>query len=334
MKKCLLVGLVLCMLLTVLPVAGEQTQPKLAFATSMQLGFQGREAAVRVKLKNAKAVKLPIIIQLQDETGAVILEDSIKSGSEKRLRFAIPSSWQGKKTLSLWAGGQKVSAEDLVFIADNLDNKQVKQIQTEKKQMAITLDCAYGDKRTQELLGILDEFGVKTTFFVTGNWARNYPHHMQDIISRGHEIGNHSFSHPRMTQKSLDVMYRQIERCSEAIHEAAGVWPTLFRPPYGDTNEKLRAVSRSLGCEVIMWTIDSRDFNPDLDFQTIYSRITRKVGPGHIILFHNDGRLTPSLLREIIPYYQQTLGLELVTVSTLLSEGPYTVNPEGLVQFQ
>lgn len=333
MKKSLLLCLVLSLLLPVFSLAGAQNQPDLVFASSLQLGFQGREAALRVKLKNAKATKLPFTAQLQDEAGTVILTEVFSSSADKSLRFTIPASWQGLKTLSLWVGGQKVSRQDLLFAADNLDNKQVKRVQTEKKQMAITLDAAYGDKNTLELLGILDEFGVKCTFFVTGGWATTYPQHMQEIIKRGHEIGNHSFSHPEMTTKSPDVMYRQIERASQAIHEAAGVWPTLFRPPYGDTNEKLRAVSRALGCEVVMWTIDSRDFNSDLAYKTIWARITKEVGPGHIILFHNDGKLTPGLLREIIPYYQQTLGLELVTVSTLLGTGPYTINKEGLVQF-
>ena len=333
MKKSLLLCLVLSLFLSVFALAHAQTQPDLVFASSFQLGFQGREARVGVKLKNAKAATLPFTAQLQDEAGTVILSEVFTSGADKSLRLVIPASWQGAKSLSLWVDGQKVSREDLLFAADNLDNKQVKRVQTAKKQMAITLDAAYGDKNTLELLGILDEFGVKCTFFVTGGWATTYPHHMKDIVNRGHEIGNHSYSHPEMTTKGPDVMYRQIERASQAIHETAGVWPTLFRPPYGDTNEKLRAVSRALGCEVIMWTIDSRDFNPDLAYKTIWARITKEVGPGHIILFHNDGKLTPALLREIIPYYQQTLGLELVTVSTLLDGGPYTINKEGLVQF-
>ena len=81
-----------------------------------------------------------------------------------------------------------------------------------------------------------------------------------------------------------------------------------------------------------MWTIDSHDWDPAYNHQKIVRRVTKDIGPGHIILFHNDGKFTPDVLRKVIPYYQ-SLGLSLVTVSTLLDEGEYSVDKEGLVNF-
>ena len=80
--------------------------------------------------------------------------------------------------------------------------------------------------------------------------------------------------------------------------------PVLFRPPYGDTDHLIRSISRSAGCEHILWTVDSHDWDTAYDANRIIKRVTKTVEPGYIILFHNAGKYTPDVLREVIPYYQ------------------------------
>lgn len=333
MKKAAVLFIAACLLIILAYTSLADTPPQFVFSDTLLIGFQGRDLLVRVKLANYHAVGQPVVADLVDEEGTVLRSETFSSNAVKTFKIKVPAAWQGEKTLSMVVDHNKVSKQDVIVMADNIDNKQVKRVETQTPRMSITLDCAYGDKNTLELLDILDEFGAKVTFFVTGNWASAYPHHLQDIKARGHEIANHSFSHPRMTKTALDAARRQLMRCNEAIKDAVGgSGASLFRPPFGDTNEKLRAVSRSLGMEIIMWTIDSHDWDEAYTHQKIVRRVTKDVDAGHIILFHNDGKHTPAVLREVIPYYQ-SLGLSLVPVSQLLDEGPYTVNKEGLVQF-
>ena len=335
MKRILAHLLCLIMVSVLLPVTYAKTAealPRFRFDRAFLIGFQGRELRLKAKVDNYKRLGKHVNAQLQDEEGFVVLEETFKSSSYHTVSFTVPDTWFGEKSLSWWVDGQKASDEDLLLAVDNISNRQVKRVDTRQPRMAITIDAAYGDTYTLKLLSVLDEFNVKCTFFVTGNWAQAYPEHILDIQSRGHEIANHSFSHPHMTTLTPEKMRRQIARCSDAIEAAGASRPVLFRPPYGETNEKLRAVSRSLGCEVIMWTIDSHDWDPAYNHQKIVRRVTKDIGPGHIILFHNDGKFTPDVLREVIPYYQ-SLGLSLVTVSTLLDEGEYSVDKEGLVNF-
>ncbi|MGI6725819.1 MAG: polysaccharide deacetylase family protein [Christensenellales bacterium] len=332
MKRFLALLLCLFMVLALLPVTQAEALPHFQFGSDFLIGFQGRELRFKARVDNYKKLGKPVSARLQDEEGFVVLDKTFKSSSYQTITFTVPDTWQGAKSLSWWVDGRKANTKDLILAVDNIGNRQVKRVSTRQPRMSITIDAAYGDTYTLELLSVLDEFGVKCTFFVTGNWAQAYPEHILDIQSRGHEIANHSFSHPHMTTLSFEKMQRQIVRCSDAIEAAGASRPVLFRPPYGDTNEKLRAVSRSLGCEVIMWTIDSHDWDTAYNHQKIVRRVTKDVGPGHIILFHNDGKFTPGVLREVIPYYQ-SLGLSLVTISTLLDEGEYSVDKEGVVSF-
>ena len=332
MKRLITGILVLFVLLGMAGVAAADSTPRFRFDSLVQVGFHGREATARVYLVNPVSVGRTVEVTLQDEDGTVLYTGNFSSGKVRTLAFTVPDDWLGVEHLSIWADGEKVSEKDMHFAADDLRNKAIRRVNSSTKRMAITLDCAYGDLHTNELLDILDEFGVKTTFFVIGAWVNEYPEHVKDIISRGHEIGNHSYTHPRLTQKSYEITLKEIARTNDLIENTCGARPVLFRPPFGDTNQMVRALSRSVGCEHIMWTVDSHDWDNEYDMEKIIKRVTKTVEPGYIILFHNDGRYTADVLRTVIPYYQ-SLGYELVTVSSLLSEDAYIVDADGIVQF-
>ena len=108
-----------------------------------------------------------------------------------------------------------------------------------------------------------------------------------------------------------------MRHASEIIREQLNVVPRLFRPPYGEFDSTVTAAARSEGMEICMWTIDSHDWDEAYTQDQIIRRVKRNVGPGTIILFHLDGFKTPSTLQEVIPYYQDTLGLTLVPISEL-----------------
>lgn len=332
MRKTLAVLFCIGMVLSLAAVSADEAAPRFRFESTVIVSFQGREATARVQFINPNSVGHAVEATLRDEDGTVLATRNFANNKFASIRFTFPDDWLGAKRLSMWADGVKVSEEDLYFAVDNLDNKAVRQVGSSAQRMSITIDCGAGAANTHELLDILDEFGVKATFFVTGSWVDSYPEFLREIVSRGHEIGNHTYSHPHLTEKTYERVLSEIVRTSDLVEATAGVRPVLFRPPYGDTDHLVRAISRSAGCEHILWTVDSHDWDTVYDANKIIKRVTKTVEPGYIILFHNAGKYTPGVLREVIPYYQ-SLGYELVTVSDLLSEGPYTVNADGLVEF-
>ncbi|MBN1776539.1 MAG: polysaccharide deacetylase family protein [Clostridiales bacterium] len=332
MKKILSSLLILCMALSVTAASAGGAAPRFRFESTVIVSFQGREATARVQFINPNGVGHDVEAELRDENGYVLATRTFTNNKVKSVTFTFPDDWIGAKYLSVWADGEKVSEEDLFFAVDDINNKAIRQVGVSTQRMSITLDCGYGDTYTDRILDLLDELGIKVTFFVTGLWAENFPEHMKDIISRGHEIGNHSYYHPHLTEESFERVLREIVNTSDLVEEITGQRPVLFRPPYGDTDHLIRAISRAAGCEHIIWTVDSHDWDESYDAAKIERRVTNTVEPGYIILFHNAGKHTLEVLGEVIPYYQ-SLGYELVPVSTLLSEGEYTVNADGLLEF-
>jgi len=332
MRKTFAIVLILCLVLPVISVSADGATPRFRFESTVIVSFQGREAIARVQFINPNGVGHDVEAELRDENGYVLAAKTFTNNKVRSVKFTFPDDWIGAKYLSVWVDDVKVSEEDLFFAVDDLSNKAVRQVAASTQRMSITLDCGYGDTYTDRLLDLLDEFGVKVTFFVTGQWAENFPDHIKEFISRGHEIGNHSYYHPHLTEESYERVLREIVNTSDLVEEICGVRPVLFRPPYGDTDHLVRAISRAAGCEHIIWTVDSHDWDDNYDKDKIVRRVTKTVDTGYIILFHNAGKYTVEVLREVIPYYQ-SLGYELVPVSTLLSEGEYTVNEDGLVEF-
>ena len=113
--------------------------------------------------------------------------------------------------------------------------------------IAISFDAAWGGDKTLKLLDILDEYGVKTTFFVVDTWVQRYPELVKEVAARGHEIGNHSTTHPQMTKLSRDGIRQELSTVAGHIEELTGSRPTLFRPPYGDYNNDVVLTARAMG---------------------------------------------------------------------------------------
>ncbi|MBR4429603.1 MAG: polysaccharide deacetylase family protein, partial [Clostridia bacterium] len=104
------------------------------------------------------------------------------------------------------------------------------------RKIAISFDAAWGGDKTEKILDILDEYGVKTTFFMVDIWTRRFPELAKEIVARGHEIGNHSATHPKMSTLSRDQIRQELTVVADHLQALTGARPTLFRPPYGDYN--------------------------------------------------------------------------------------------------
>ena len=185
----------------------------------------------------------------------------------------------------------------------------------------------WGSEDTQELIDILGRYGVRATFFVVGDWVDKYPESVKALHDAGHEVMNHSNTHAHMNQLSAQEIIADVEACNDKIEAVTGVRPTLIRPPYGEYNDQVISAIRSIGMEPIQWDVDSLDWK-DLSADEIYRRVTGKVQPGSIILFHNAGQNTPQALPDILEYLLGE-GYAIVPVSEILLEGEYTIDHEG-----
>jgi polysaccharide deacetylase family sporulation protein PdaB len=185
-----------------------------------------------------------------------------------------------------------------------------------KNMVALTFDATYGNNQTHTLLRILRDNDVKATFFLSGIWLINYPELVRDIAAEGHEIGNHSYTHPHMTLIPLEEVANQVIRTGALIRNISGLDPYLFRPPYGEYNQALLNTLASLGYVTVMWTIDSLDWqNPGVE--QITSRIADSVEPGAIILLHQSSAQTAEALPEIIARIKEK-GFSFSTITQVL----------------
>lgn len=218
--------------------------------------------------------------------------------------------------------------DDLVAAVSGGDKKPIYSVATQDKKIAFSFDATWGAEHTQDILNILEENKVKTTFFLVNIWLDEYPEMAGLIHKKGHEIQLHSTTHPHFPELSTQDMEGELKANNAKIKEIAGVEGTLFRPPFGDYDNTVIDTAHSLGLEVIQWSVDSLDWQ-DITAVEICERVKKGVTSGSIVLFHNNGLHTAEALAELIPYFQSQ-GYEIVPVSELIYQDNYTVDINGV----
>jgi len=203
----------------------------------------------------------------------------------------------------------------------------VYNVDTEEKVLSISFDAAWGRANTDEILNILDRYDVKTTFFLVGFWAEKHPDLVAEIVARGHEIGNHSATHPHMSQLSDAQIREELRKCSDLVKSITGEPTTLFRPPYGEYNDAVVRISREEGYECVQWNVDSLDWK-NLGTENMVRQCTKAVNPGDIVLFHNDSKYILEALPQILEYYTQA-GYRIIPVSQILLQGETWIDHAG-----
>ncbi len=201
------------------------------------------------------------------------------------------------------------------------------QVKTDAKQLAISFDATWGTELTDEILDILADHGILTTFFLAGYWVDKHPDYVVKIAAAGHEIGNHSYSHPHMNSLSEQGIAYELQKNAALIEDLTGQRTTLFRPPFGEYNNQVISVASNLGYHTIQWSVDSLDWK-DLTSSQIYDRVMAQVEPGSIVLFHNAAPGTPGAVRRLIPDLLAQ-GYEILPVSQLLHKGDFYIDHSG-----
>ena len=184
------------------------------------------------------------------------------------------------------------------------------------KVIALTFDDGPGPY-TAQLLDILDQHGAKATFFLIGSKVSSQANVVRSIHARGHQLGNHSWSHPELPKLPVDQIASEIDRTNDTIKQATGVTPTVIRPPYGAVNGVVLEQLRLRGMSSILWSVDTRDW-ADRNSDIVCSRAVAGARPGAIILMHDIHQTSVGAVPCILSALKQQ-GYSFVTVQGLLS---------------
>lgn len=186
---------------------------------------------------------------------------------------------------------------------------------TGNKVIALTFDDGPGPY-TAHLLDVLDQYGAKATFFLIGSKVSSQANVVRSIHARGHQLGNHSWSHPELPKLPINQIAGEIDRTNDAIKQATGVTPAILRPPYGAVNGVVLEQLRARGMSSILWSVDTRDW-ADRNSDIVCSRAVAGARPGAIILMHDIHQTSVGAVPCILSALKQQ-GYSFVTVQGLL----------------
>lgn len=189
------------------------------------------------------------------------------------------------------------------------------------QKIALTFDDGPLDGKTDEILEVLDVYGIKATFFMVGTQALYCSEMAKRVVSEGHEIGNHTYDHISICSLGTHELEDEIEKCEKAIYEACGYIPSLFRPPEGICNERIINTACKNGYDVVMWNIDTKDWQGK-SAADIADNVLANVTGGSVVLMH-DGIFSKSHTAEALKIFIPELlekGYEFVTVGELLAD--------------
>jgi len=223
--------------------------------------------------------------------------------------------------------GLNFSKTASVFKNESSKKLPIYCVEKDEKVCAISFDAAWGNEDTEELIAILKNYNVPATFFVVGEWVDKFPESVKALNDAGHDIMNHSDTHPHMTQISKEKMIKEVTECDSKIEKITGKKPNLFRPPYGDYNDSVVTTMHETGHYTIQWDVDSLDWK-DLSASEIYNRVTSRVQNGSIILFHNAAKHTPEALPMILEKLKED-GFKIVKINDLIYKNNYYMDTAG-----
>lgn len=194
-----------------------------------------------------------------------------------------------------------------------------------EKRVALTFDDGPDSMVTSKVLDILKTDNARANFFFLGTQIDYFPGIVKRAYSEGHLILNHSLNHPHFSELNPREIKNQIIYTGERIRNIIGKMPSLVRPPYGETNEKVLAAARETKNKIIIWSTDSMDWVPGIEKQEVVQNVLSNVRPGEIILMHSGPgqKVVISVLPEIIKGLR-TRGFSIVGLGTMLGVSAYT----------
>lgn len=187
-----------------------------------------------------------------------------------------------------------------------------------EKVVALTFDDGPHAVFTPRLLDTLRDRDIKATFFMVGRNVKAYPHIVRRMVEEGHEVANHSWSHPLLTSLGNESLESQMRRTHDAIVAACGRVPILYRPPYGQVRMSQRKRIRdTFGYAAILWDVDPLDWQSPRQVKKVHDRVLSMSKTGSIILCHDIHETTVDAMPALLDEMKQQ-GFKFVTVSQLI----------------
>jgi len=187
----------------------------------------------------------------------------------------------------------------------------------EKPMVAFIINVAWGNEYIPQMLDTLKKHRVKATFFLEGRWVKNHPDMAKMIVDAGHEVGNHSYSHPDLRTMSKEAIRAELEKTNSVIEATTGIKCKWFAPPSGSYREDVVKVAHELGMKTIMWSVDTIDWQKPSP-SVIVERVMSKIHPGAMVLMHPTESTSKALDTLIRSIKQRDYAIS--NVSTLLDE--------------
>ncbi|NMO97475.1 polysaccharide deacetylase family sporulation protein PdaB [Paenibacillus lemnae] len=222
---------------------------------------------------------------------------------------------------AVFAVGVIYVESDNISVFSESTPSAVYSVPTEKKQIALTFDISWGEKRAEPILQVLKEKGVsKASFFLSAPWSKSHPDIVAKIKEHGFEIGSHGFKHDNYSTLSDEEIRKQITSAHTILTAMTGQEPKLIRMPNGDFDKRVLNIADSLNYTVIQWDTDSQDWK-NIGVDNIVKRVVSKAHPGDIVLLHASDSVKQT--HEALPLIVDELrkqGYEFVTVTDLLQQ--------------
>ena len=219
------------------------------------------------------------------------------------VRVCAVTYYNDKKVLGVWDDSRIAAFRE----------KRV--IDPDKPMIALTFDDGPGNgKSGDKILDILEKYNAKATFFMVGNRAVEHPENVRRKAELGMELGNHSWDHKKYDKK---VKKDDIKKCSDAIKEITGQYPTGFRPPGGISTKLIEKECKNENMPLYLWDVDTQDWSL-LNASAIYKSVMKNVSDGDIVLMHEIYDTTADALKLIIPRLKKQ-GYQFVTCSELIA---------------
>src|SRR5437867_675323 len=244
-----------------------------------------------------------------------------------RLRFLCVAVLVATRTFGAGPETPLQTTEKSGHKAPAEQNITFNSVHAEGPHIAMTFDDGPSPTLTPKLLDLLAARHIKVTFFVIGENVAEHPEIVARAAREGHEIANHSWSHPNLGKMSQEGVRSQLQRTDDAIKSAMGKSPTLLRPPYGSITEReKRWIHDEFGYDIILWDVDPLDWKRPGP-AVVRNRILKETRPGSIVLSHDihPGTIEamPSTFDEL-----EAKGFKFVTVAELIAMAtPATPRP-------
>ena len=261
-----------------------------------------KEAAEKKILSNIHNGAV-LLLHPTSTTNVLVLKDVIKKLKDDGYRFGTLDE--------LTENTQKASASANVY-HKNCNGEM---------NIALTFDDGPHPKKTPKILDLLAKHGIHATFFMIGQNVEYYSQAAKRVVSEGHEIGNHTYSHPHIGKSQKSVLLGEMTECASSMERILGRIPRLFRPPEGVVDDDIKAAAFDMGYNVILWSVDTRDW-AGASAENIAKNVLSNVHPGDIILMHDytgSNCHTLEALEIMIPQLLEK-GYNFVTVSELISK--------------